>query len=154
MPDQDQPVRRWPILLFRTVVTCEAALAFLQAVLAGGFLSGHYGALNLHAVNAIVTTGVALVQTVIALLLWRLTGAAGKPAAMSMALFAAEAVQSTLGDNRILAVHVPLGVLIVVATVMMLGSVWRTTPIPPPPRGGASAEPSAGTLSLVAGEDA
>ncbi|MGW3494396.1 hypothetical protein [Streptomyces sp. NPDC001020] len=121
-------VRRWPLVLFRIMVTIEAALALGQAVLAGSFLSGHYKALDLHNLNAGITTTVALVQIVAAVLLWRPGRGPGWPALVSTALLVVEVVQMTLGYTRTLAVHVPLGVLIVTSTLLMLVWAWRPAP--------------------------
>ena len=126
--------RRWTQLLFRTVVTCETALALGQAVLAGSFLSGHSGALDLHALNATATGLTAVAQTVAALLLWRPGGGPGWPALASAELFAAEAGQMARGYGRVLAVHVPLGVAVIAGTLLMLVWSWKpavgTTPSP------------------------
>jgi hypothetical protein len=37
------------------VITCEAVVAFAQAVLAGGFLAGHYDLLAMYQANASLT---------------------------------------------------------------------------------------------------
>ncbi|MER6125838.1 hypothetical protein ABT173_25060 [Streptomyces sp. NPDC001795] len=112
-------------MVFRTVVTCEAALALGQAVLAGSFLSGHYGALDLHALNATATGLTAVAQTVAALLLWRPGGGPRWPVMVCAALFGAEAGQIAMGYGRVLAVHVPLGVAIIACTLLMLVWAWR-----------------------------
>jgi hypothetical protein len=117
--------RPWTLALFRAVVTCEAALALGQAVLAGSFLSGHYQALDLHALNATATGSTALAQIVAALLLWRPGGGPRWPVLAGIALFGAEAGQIAMGYTRALAVHVPLGVAIIAATVLMLVWAWR-----------------------------
>ncbi|MDR3083433.1 MAG: hypothetical protein LBV60_21365 [Streptomyces sp.] len=132
-------VRRWPWVLFRIMVTCEAALALGQAVLAGSFLSGHYKALSLHELNAGFTGGIVLLQVVAAVLLWRPGRGPGWPALVSTALLIVEGVQMEFGYSRTLAVHVPLGVLIVAATLLML--VWAWRPIP----GAAHASRTEGT---------
>ncbi|MEU7058280.1 hypothetical protein [Streptomyces sp. NPDC046197] len=118
-------VRPWTLVLFRAVVTCEAALALGQAVLAGSFLSGHYQALDLHALNATATGLTAVAQIVAALLLWRPGGGPGWPVLAGIALFGAEAGQIAMGYARVLAVHVPLGVAIIVCTLLMFGWAWR-----------------------------
>ncbi|MFF3513273.1 hypothetical protein [Streptomyces sp. NPDC002573] len=118
-------VRPWTLAVFRAVVTCEAALALGQAVLAGSFLSGHYGALDLHALNATATGLTALAQIVAALLLWRPGGGPSWPLLAGIALFGAEAGQIAMGYTRVLAVHVPLGVAIIACTFLMFGWAWR-----------------------------
>jgi hypothetical protein len=121
----NQTVRRWTLVLFRAVVTCEAALALGQAVLAGSFLSGHYGALDLHALNATATGLTAVAQIVAALLLWRPGGGPGWPALACVVLFGAEAGQIAMGYARVLALHIPLGVAIIACTFLMLAWAWR-----------------------------
>ncbi|WP_255951370.1 hypothetical protein [Streptomyces odontomachi] len=117
--------RPWTLVLFRTVVTCEAALALGQAVLAGSFLSGHYQALDLHALNATATGLTAVAQVVAALLLWRPGGGPSWPILAGVALFGAEAGQISMGYGRVLAVHIPLGVTIIACTFLMLVWAWR-----------------------------
>jgi hypothetical protein len=120
--------RPWTLLLFRTVVTVEAVLGVLQPFLAGGFLSGNYGMLDLHALNASAVGIVCLLQIVAAVLLWRPGGGPAWPAQASAALFLAEGMQIGLGYARNLAIHVPLGTAIVACLIMMLVWSWRTSP--------------------------
>ncbi|OIJ89991.1 hypothetical protein BIV24_18670 [Streptomyces colonosanans] len=116
------------MVLFRIAVTCEAALALGQAVLAGSFLSGHYEALKMHELNAAITVVVALALIVAAVLLWRPGRGPGWPALASAALLVSEGLQVGMGYNRTLAVHIPLGVGIVAATLLMLVWAWRPAP--------------------------
>jgi hypothetical protein len=120
--------RPWALWLFRVVVSVEAVLAMGQAVLAGGFLAGHYGMLDLHAANAAATAVTAVVLTVVAVVMWRPGGGAGWPAVACGALFAVEGVQMGLGYGRVLLVHVPLGVSIIVCITLLLVWAWRTPP--------------------------
>jgi hypothetical protein len=115
----------WPKWLFRVSITCEAVFAFAQAVLAGGFLAGHYDFLSMHKENATITgiTGIVVILT--AVLQWKPGGGPGWPIAVSAALFAAEAGQIIMGYARVLVVHVPLGVLIIVGIVKLLTWAWR-----------------------------
>jgi hypothetical protein len=138
--------------LFRTLVTCEAALAGGQAVLAGSFLSGHYGALDLHALNATATGLTAVAQTVAALLLWRPGGGPAWPAVTSALLFGAEAGQIALGYGRVLAVHVPLGVAVIACTLLMLVRAWQ--PVAGPSDDAVRAEGVQGTEGAAAVEGA
>jgi hypothetical protein len=120
------PPRPWTLWLFRGTVTLEAVLAMTQAALAGGFLAGHYGLLDMHAMGGSATGITAVVQTVAAVLLWRPGGGPGWPALASGTLFAAEAAQIALGYGRVLAVHVPLGTSIIACVILMLVWAWRT----------------------------
>lgn len=118
-----QPWARW---LFRVAVTVETAAALAQAVFAGGFLSGHYDLLELHKTNATVTGVAAVVMILVAVLVWRPAGGPWWPALVSAGLFGVEALQIVLGYGRTLAVHIPLGVAIITALVLL--SVWAWHP--------------------------
>ncbi|WP_086729267.1 hypothetical protein [Streptomyces carpinensis] len=115
----------------RAVTTVHAAALFTQAILAGRFLSGDYDMLTAHAVNANVIVTVGLVQVVVAVVYWRRGRGPGRPAAVSAVLLVAEAGQAVLGYQRSLGVHVPLGVTLIAAGLLLLVQVWR--PLPPNP---------------------
>ncbi|MCU1681708.1 MAG: hypothetical protein JWQ81_2447 [Amycolatopsis sp.] len=117
--------RRWPRWLFRAAVTAEAVLAFAQAVLAGGFLAGHYDFLAMHKENATRTGITAVVLGLCAVLLWRPGRGPWWPIPVSIGLFGVEAGQIVLGYSRILAVHIPLGVLIIAGILFLLVWAWR-----------------------------
>lgn len=122
----------WTRWLFRVVVTAEAALALAQAMLAGGFLSGHFDLLSMHRENATVTGVTAIVLTVCGILVWKPGGGPWWPAVVSACLFVVEAGQIVLGFSRALAIHVPLGSAILVAVVLLTMWAWR------PVEGGAA----------------
>jgi hypothetical protein len=117
--------RAWPRWLFRVAITVETVFVIAQAALAGGFLAGHYDLLAMHKENATITGIAELVVTVTAVLLWKPGGGPWWPIAVSLGLFALEAVQIIMGYARVLAVHVPLGVLISAGIVMLLTWAWR-----------------------------
>ncbi|MEU6012169.1 hypothetical protein [Streptomyces sp. NPDC047453] len=119
----------WARGALRAVTTVHVATLFTQAVLAGRFLSGDYDMLTAHAVNANVIVAVGLVQVVVAVLYWRPGRGPGWPAAVSAVLLVAEAGQAVLGYQRTLGVHVPLGVTLIAAGLLLLVQVWR--PLPP-----------------------
>lgn len=108
----------------RIVVTLHALDAFAQPVLAGRFLSGDYGMLGTHASNAIIVTTIGFVQTILAVLYWRPGGGLGWPALVALGISVAEPIQIALGFNRLAGVHIPLGVAIVTAAILMLLWAW------------------------------
>lgn len=112
---------RW---LLRTVMTLHAVDVFLQAVFAGRFLSGDYGMLGAHGTNAFVVVIIGLVQVILAVLYWRPGRGPGWPALATAGLLVAESIQMELGFTRIIGVHVPLGVAIVSAAILMLVWAW------------------------------
>ena len=111
----------WDRIVFRVCSTVTAVLLFDQAVFAGQFLGGSFGALRTHRTNATVA-GIGILVTAAAGLVVRLRGGPGWPALASLGMFALTAVQILLGFRRMLTVHIPLGVAII---ALMLGlTIW------------------------------
>jgi hypothetical protein len=118
---------RWPYLICRGTTAALALLAIGQAVLAGGFLAGHYDLVLVHLYSGVAMIGVAVVQAAAVLVLRRITGSAELVRAgllVPVLLLA----QAALGMTHILLLHVPLGVLMVVGTFRMMSLVWRELP--------------------------
>jgi hypothetical protein len=154
-------VPAWPAWLFRIVVTAEAVLAFNQAVFAGRFINGDYGAVATHSTGAAVTGLVLLVEAVAAVLLWRPGRGPGWPIPAALGLFLLVGVQIALGFTRALAVHVPLGVTIIVLDTLMLVWAWRYRPAGRPAgraarraarREGAADDPAPADAGATVGE--
>jgi hypothetical protein len=118
-------MRTWPWTLFRICCTVSAVLIFNQAVFAGQFLGGSFGALHTHRENATVA-GIAILVTAGSGLLLRLRGGPGWPALASLGLFGLIAAQIALGFAHLLTVHIPLGVAIIVLTVLLTRWSWRS----------------------------
>ncbi|HEU4347801.1 MAG TPA: hypothetical protein VFR35_08435 [Actinoplanes sp.] len=99
------------------------SLAFLaQPVFAGGYLMGDLDALAWHIVNAFVVTGLDVLQLVCAIVyFWKGRGPAW-PIWASLAVALAAEVQVGMGFERILVVHLPLGVALVVGQILI--TVW------------------------------
>jgi hypothetical protein len=123
-PAQVSAPIRWT---FRTVITLHALAAIGQAVLAGRFLSGDYEMLRLHFLNSQAVGGLAIAQVVAGVVYWRRGGGPAWPALASFALLALEPFQIAAGIKRVIGIHVPLGVLIVSATVVFAVWAWRPT---------------------------
>lgn len=130
--------RPWTLWSFRLVVTVFTVQVFAQAALAGGFLSGHYGALTTHELNGLALAGTGWLLPVAAVLAWRPGRFPAWPILASLVTYAAVLVQLILGFSRALAVHVPLGVLLVVALAFLCRWAWSptgsTTTAEPPER--------------------
>ena len=93
------------------LITLEAAAIVLQAATAGAFLNGDDGMKSVHAGGAGAVIIIALLQLVFAILLWRPKHGPGWPALASLLLLVMTVVQSAVGGEHALGVHVPLGVL-------------------------------------------
>lgn len=98
----------------------QAAMVLLQAVFAGGFLSGRDGFRDAHGVNAGLLWLVSTALVVIAVAAWRRGRSPGLVAAATAALWVALEAQIAAGESGLLWVHVPLGVAIFGSTVAIV----------------------------------
>jgi hypothetical protein len=119
------PPRTGPLALARAVVTAHALAVFAQPVLAGQFLDGNAGMLKVHGGVAVLIELLGMIQIPVAVLLWRPGRGPLWPVGVSVLLFFAEGVQVGVGYERMLALHVPLGVTIVGVMLLLLVWVWR-----------------------------
>lgn len=118
-------VARWPLPLFRATVTTAAVLVFAQAALAGGFLAGHFEALAMHSRNGGLVALVFLVQLLCAVLLWRKGGGPAWPTRSAVLQLLIAAALIPLGEERVLAVHIPLAVGLSIGTALLVSWAWR-----------------------------
>lgn len=95
--------------VLRVVAVAVLLDTLVQAALAGLFVTGDLDLLTWHAANASVLSALTVVETVAALVVWRRLAAPGWPAAASAVLVALVSVQQGLGEARVLAGHIPLG---------------------------------------------
>ena len=115
----------WP---FRISATLSAFLLFDQAVFAGQFLAGTYPSLHTHRVNA-TYAGICVLATATCGLLLRWPGRGPWwPALASVGLFGLVAAQIAVGFARGIALHVPLGVALIAAAVLLAVAAWRYRP--------------------------
>src|SRR5690606_38726579 len=105
--------------------TLLTVAVLLQPVLAGGYLSGRFNFLGWHATNASVVVTLALAQIVVALCFWLLGRGKLWPVPLSVGMFMAAGLQTGMGYERNLAVHIPLGVALVLLAVSMSVLVFR-----------------------------
>jgi hypothetical protein len=123
-PDRQAP-RRWPLHLARLTAVVAAVLVFDQAVFAGRFLSGEYGALEVHRENA-TWAGISVLAAAGAAVLRHRRGVGPAwPAVAYAFLFALIALQIAIGFRGLVGVHVPLGVAIVVGTALTTAATLR-----------------------------
>jgi hypothetical protein len=126
---------RRSLLLLRLVAVTHATTAFLQPVLAGSYLSGSSGAIRGHSALAGVVGTIAVVQLLSATIYWRAGGRVW-PLVTAAAILTIEGYQMTLGFSRSLALHIPIGVLILLATCAF--AIWTFQPAARRPRGRAA----------------
>jgi len=126
LTEADPP--RWAYLPFRLAITLAALMLFDQAVFAGQFLSGNFGALTTHRENATVA-GIAVLVAAVAAILVRWPGRGPIwPLGASLGLFGLVALQIVIGFRRLLTVHVPLGVAVIFLVVLLVIWAWRARP--------------------------
>ncbi|GAA2097880.1 hypothetical protein GCM10009759_28380 [Kitasatospora saccharophila] len=101
---------RWPLIALRVTAGLTALLALLMPFLAGGFLQGYYPLLDAHRQTAMALSGTALLTAVAGLLVRSLSRGPSGPAVQYGVLTLLCIVQYAFGDERILLLHVPLGV--------------------------------------------
>ncbi len=124
-PLGDIGTRWWVYLPFRLIITVATVLLFDQAIFAGQFLAGTFGALHTHRENA-TYAGLTTLGAAIAAILIRWPGRGALwPFFASLGLFGLIALQIMLGFARTLAVHIPLGVTIIVLAVLLTIWGWR-----------------------------
>lgn len=115
---------RKTLKVLRVVAVSHALVAIILPVFAGLYLSGD-ASLWLHGRGADVTVSLGLIQLIAAIVYvwkgrgqtWALYGALG--------IFLLEQVQMPMGIEGIVAVHVPLGVAIIVLQVLLTVELCR-----------------------------
>ncbi|WP_328404702.1 hypothetical protein [Nocardia sp. NBC_00403] len=99
---------------------------FVQAMLAGRFLTGDYPALEYHSVNSMGVAACALVLAVASVVTWRIVPLPGWTVLLCVGLFAVVNGQAVLGASSMLAVHVPLGAAIIGSLLALTLWLWKT----------------------------
>ena len=117
--------RSWPRWVFRVTSTVAAILLFDQAVFAGQFLGGAYGSLHSHRENATYAGIAVLISSVAAVLVRWPGGGPWWPIAASLGMFVLIGLQISLGFQRAIAIHVPLGVLTITLAAALAVWAWR-----------------------------
>ncbi|UYM07061.1 hypothetical protein [Solicola gregarius] len=114
-----QAAFRWILVV---VLGVHAALAFGQSILAGMYLSGSLDAMEVHGAIGSSLVAVTMLQGVASLLFLFPGGGPWWPLLAAVVLFFVEGLQIGMGYARTLGLHIPLGVAIIVVTIMMF--VW------------------------------
>ncbi|MFE3757702.1 hypothetical protein ACFXO9_25635 [Nocardia tengchongensis] len=109
----------------RVAATLTAADAVLQALLAGRFLAGNFDSLALHGTNAIALGVLTVVLLGMTVARSRVEHGPWWPVAAAGALLAAEGLQIWVAQQNLLELHVPLGVGVIAALIMITTWAWR-----------------------------
>jgi hypothetical protein len=123
-------VALWPL---RAALAAHLLAVLAQPVLAGLFLTGDVDAIDWHAANGVALAVIALL-VVAAALGHALAGRGGWwVLGAAVLLFLADGFQIEAGFERTLEIHIPLGVTIVVSSVLL--AAWSWTPFATRARG-------------------
>lgn len=115
----------------RLVAAIHAIAICLQPVLAGVYLNGSGGALRIHEPLGLALTSIALFQLLAAIIWWRSGGRLIAPV-VTLLIMLGEGFQVGMGYSRQLALHIPLGIALVAATVAF--AFWTFHPARSPQR--------------------
>ena len=114
----------WPRWVLRVTSMVAAIMLFDQAIFAGQFLSGAYPMLHTHRENA-TYAGISVLLAAAAAVLFRWPGRGPWwPIVAYLGLFGLVALQIVLGFSQALAIHIPLGVTIILAAVILAVLMW------------------------------
>ncbi|SFR77817.1 hypothetical protein SAMN05428970_2287 [Agromyces sp. CF514] len=125
--------QRWPDRLLRVCLIATAVLMFMQSVLAGLFMGGMHWAFAAHRELATIA-GVAVMVSIVAAILARRFGQAPRwPIAATIGMLALMSLQAFAGFRSLTALHVPLGVIVILLSVLFAGWSLRAR-VPHPAR--------------------
>ena len=120
--------------LLRAALTLTAASAVAQPLLIGGYLDGNFDLVAWHSTNATAVIVTVMLSGLAAIAYVWPGGGRPWPLVALVLLWFAAGFQTGVGHERVLSIHVPLGVLIVGAAVAL--AVWSWTPAARRPRRG------------------
>jgi hypothetical protein len=113
------------LVALRIIAVAHLIVFFLQPVLAGIYLSGDFDALGLHDLNAQILSGFTAAQLIGCLIYaWR-GGGRWWPLIFTVVLVLLEESQKGLGYNQLVALHIPVGVLLIMTQLIFTG--WTFT---------------------------
>lgn len=124
MATTSAPVRIIAVTPFRVIAVVHAVLLCAQPALIGQFLNGAYPRLEDHEFVGSMALLACVAQVPAALLAWLVGRFPGWPVAVTLAMFFGEGIQMGAGYERNLALHVPLGVALVVLGCLVAGWAW------------------------------
>jgi hypothetical protein len=125
LPSTGRKPVRWAYWPFRILISLVTVIFALQAIFAGQIMSGTFGSLLVHQNNAALADMVLIVSIPAAILLrWPGRGPFW-PLLAVLALIAVSYTQSYFGFQRLMTVHVPLGLTIIIVSLELARWAWR-----------------------------
>ncbi|MEV4185031.1 hypothetical protein AB0J28_26760 [Streptosporangium canum] len=114
---------RDPLRLMRATSLLQSAVLFAQVVTAGLLLASVPAGRTAHGVMAGAVVLAVLLNLLAAVLAWRPGGSSPRLIFRSLPMLAFALVQSVLGYAHVRELHVPIGVLMFAASVLLLTQV-------------------------------
>ncbi|APU14233.1 MULTISPECIES: hypothetical protein [Actinoalloteichus] len=124
-PDRRRGLRLVIALTIRVLVVLYFVSTFLQAVLAGLFVTGNVGMLAMHEINAHTNLFLLFLLIIAAVLLRWPVGGPGWPIIAFVLLAVLVFAQTEMGFMRVIDLHIPVGVLLFGISVALL--IWVFT---------------------------
>lgn len=112
---------------FRLVATAYAILLATQPIWIGMFLQGSFDKLGVHRTVGGIAIGLSWLIVLVAGALWWPGRIAKWPLFGAIGLLVSLIVMFVLGSSRVVAIHVPLGVLIVSLAAAL--AIWSWLPV-------------------------
>ena len=116
----------WPLWTYRVVATLAAVLLFIQSILAGQFIADKNDkfAFMLHRENAVLASVVVLILVIAAILSVKPGGGSRAVIPRAIGLLVVTAFEGFAGFQKLTALHVPLGVLLIGIAAWMAIASW------------------------------
>jgi hypothetical protein len=121
---------KFATMVFRATVTIHVVLLLTQPILIGLFLSGgDRSKLQAHEMGGSAVGATGLLLVIASIVAWRVAHWSARVVMWCLGLVVAETFQLTMGYDRHLGIHVPLGVLLAVMASFLYS--WAYKPQPP-----------------------
>jgi hypothetical protein len=125
-----RPAGRAAITIFRATIAAQVLLILTQPVLIGLFLSGgDDDKLHAHEIVGSAVGAFGILLVVAAILVWRFALWPASVVLWTVLLLVAEVMQLTMGYDRHLGIHVPLGVALAIAASFLYAWAFKPHPI-------------------------
>jgi len=118
-------VPAWIVWSLRVTATLHLVTVLGQAVIAGMFVTGRVDMLAHHNLGAMITTALVGLQLIAAIALWRPVRGPLWPLGVSALQVTLVNAQIVLGQERAVAAHIPLAMVIFGMAVSMTAWTWR-----------------------------
>lgn len=126
------PVNKRGVLqrIFGIVAIIHAVMVVIQPITAGMSMDGDTFALDLHYWNGMSIMTVAVIQLILGVLWFKPGGGPSRAITISLVLLALEVAQFLIGDSGHMAIHLPLGIILLFGVLGLIRMSFRDYPAP------------------------